>query len=97
MNYRIEYSRLARQDVQSIVDYISLSSPTTAHRFIGELQDRIQRKLSTFPMSGAMIGQVRYTTFGNYVIVYRVDEAAGAVTVLMVTEGHRNWRSLFDE
>ena len=74
MSFRIIYSRLARQDVQGIVDYISCNSRTVALRFVADLQDRIHRKLSTFPMSGAAIGKVRYSTFGNFVVVYRVDE-----------------------
>lgn len=34
---------------------------------------------------------------GHYVVVYRVDGDAQIVTVLLVTEGHRNWRRLIDE
>ena len=36
-------------------------------------------------------------SFGNYVILYRVDERAKTVTVILVTEGHRDWQDLLED
>ena len=52
-------------------------------------------KLSTFPASGPEVARRRYVVFGNYVILYQIEELASTVLVQVIVEGHRNWREAF--
>jgi mRNA-degrading endonuclease RelE of RelBE toxin-antitoxin system len=36
-------------------------------------------------------------SFDNYVILYRVDKPGKTVTIILVTEGHRDWRELLED
>lgn len=92
----VEFADSAQRDLLDIVDFIAYDNERRALSFTDELQNRIVRKLGTFPMSGAAIGSHRYTVFGNYVVVYEVDEAQSAVRIVLITEGHRNWRAAFE-
>jgi len=96
MTYSVNFSPNAESDLAAIAEYIARDSPSRARSFVAELRDRLDRKLSTFPSSGVSVGTLRYTVFGNYVAIYRVNDANNAATILMVTEGHRNWHRLLD-
>lgn len=63
-------------------------------RFVERLQERVVTHLSTMPRAGASLGRFRFLVFRGYVTIYSVDEKAGVVAVLMVSEGHRNWREI---
>ena len=96
MNYNVNFSPNAESDLAAIAEYIARDSPLRARSFVGELRDRLERKLSTFPSSGVSVGPQRYAVFGNYVAIYRMEEDRNTATILMVTEGHRDWRRLLD-
>ena len=53
--------------------------------------------LEDAPRAGVAIGAARYSVFGNYVVVYKIDDAAKRVEVLLVSEGHHQWRRLIEE
>jgi addiction module RelE/StbE family toxin len=94
----VEFADSAQRDLLDIVDFISWDNERRALSFADELQDRIVRKLGTFPLSGVAIGNIgrRYSVFSNYVVVYEIDEAHDKVRIVLVTEGHRNWRPAFE-
>ena len=93
MPYKVSFSREANSDVDSILLYIAADSPATALSFVDRLESRIVGLLSLTPSAGKKIGQARYFSFYNYVVAYIVDDRASTVTVVLVTEGHRNWRA----
>ncbi|WP_366941838.1 type II toxin-antitoxin system RelE/ParE family toxin [Asticcacaulis sp.] len=55
--------------------------------------------LATFPRSGRPVpdisGEHYLLTHDSYLIIYRVDEAAGRVILLRVVHGARDWLALF--
>jgi len=96
MRYEVIFSATADADFDSILHHIAADNPSRAISFVDELRKRAVDFLSIMPRGGTAVGNHRYMAAGNYVVVYLVDEDAGVVTVAMVTEGHRNWRAMFD-
>lgn len=97
MNYRVEIADSVRLDLEQIVEHIAWDNPSRARSFVDELEQRIRNKLSVAPRSGpSLTGEYRYSAFGNYVVVYSVDDADRVVVVMLISEGHRNWRSAFE-
>ncbi|MCR5855924.1 type II toxin-antitoxin system RelE/ParE family toxin [Mesorhizobium sp. J428] len=97
MPYKVSFSTEANSDVDSILFYIAADSPATALNFVDRLESRIVELLSLTPSAGKRIGRARYFSFGNYVVAYIVNEEASTVTVVLVAEGHRNWRADLDD
>lgn len=94
--YHVEFADTADADFDAIQDYIALDNPYRALTFIEELKEAAIRFLSATPNAGSRVGRLRYYRKGNYVVVYAVDEARATVRVVLVTEGHRNWRAAFE-
>ena len=65
--------------------------------FVDEIRQKAEEALELFPNAGRRFGSARMLSFGNYVILYRVDDAAKTVTIILVTEGHRDWQELLEE
>jgi len=97
MTTRIVFTAAAREDLRRIAEYIAVDNPRRARTFVAELRSRLEAKLSAFPASGPMIGTFRYSVFGQYVAIYRQQEKPGSVSVIMVTEGHRDWRRMIED
>lgn len=95
--FHVEFADTADADFDAIQDYIAQDNPHRALTFVEELRGSAVRFLSTTPNAGSPIGRYRYHRKGNYVMVYEVDEARSLVRVVLVTEGHRNWRTAFEE
>jgi plasmid stabilization system protein ParE len=95
--FRVSFSGEANGDVDSILHYIAADSPATALKFVDRLEERIVQLLSSMPFAGRQIGNARYCTFENYVVAYIIDEDISAVTVILVAEGHRQWRADLEE
>ena len=93
--YEVIFSAGADADFDSILFHIAADSPLRAISYIDELRQRTVDFLSSTPKGGTAVGSHRYMVAGSYVVVYLIDESAGTVTVVMVTEGHRNWRPMF--
>ena len=93
MIYKVIVTPQAERNLVEITDYIARDNPVRALSFVDELQQRIQ-SLKTRPMRHAVVSGYRRIVHGNYLIVYHVREDEGAVYVLLVTEGHRNWTRL---
>lgn len=96
MTFGVVLTPHAEADLLTITEYIALENPARARSFVQDLRDRFTRKLSLFPFSGVSVGKVRYAIFARYVVVHTVDETARIVTVVLVTEGHRDWRRLLE-
>lgn len=95
MSFSVVFSEEAELDLAGIANYIAQNNPRRARTFVDELQAFVTEKLSMFPASGVEIGDRRYAIFGNYVVLYRIDEAARVAIVQVIVEGHRNWREAY--
>ncbi len=95
MSFSVIFSEEAELDLAGIAGHIAQDNPRRARTFVDELQAFVTEKLSAFPASGPRIGDRRYAIFGNYVILYRIDETAKVAVVQVIVEGHRNWRVAF--
>jgi plasmid stabilization system protein ParE len=95
-DFVVEFTPLAEADFDAIQHYIAADNPFRAITFVEELRDSAVGFLSVTPHAGSKIGQLRYFSRRNYVVVYRVNDDLHLVQVLLVSEGHRNWRHLLD-
>jgi len=87
--YRLAVSELAHSDLDNIVSYIAvqLANPTAAANFLDEMEKCYGYLKSNSHMyercQDAYLERTGYhkATIKNYVLVYKVDEAARAVTI----------------
>ena len=94
--YRVLFTVHAVADFDHIADFIAEDSPEKALSFVTELQKRAAALLSFNPKAGRSIGDHRLAVFGRYVVIYRIDDEERSVTVVIVTEGHRDWQRLLE-
>lgn len=94
MNFTVKFTRLAEQDIDGIIHFIAQDNPNQALKFVDELQKRAVQTLEVFPRSGSTYKAVRYLPFDSYLVVYDIDETESVVNIVMVTEGHRQWREI---
>ena len=97
MTARVVFTRGARAALQSLAAYIARDHPKRARSFVAQLRSRLEKKLSAFPDSGPVIGRYRYMAVGQYVAIYRTDDGSIPVRVIMITEGHRDWRRMIED
>jgi plasmid stabilization system protein ParE len=98
MNYEVIFTDIANQDFYEILDYIATDSPQNALLFINKLQERTKKTLSTLPFSGVAYKEgFRFFVFDNYIVAYEPNEDRKQVAVYLVSERHRQWRSILDE
>lgn len=102
MAYEIEIAPLANQDLDEIVTYIArtLENPSAAASFLDEV-DSCYRSLQSMPLIYEECRDVRLRALGyrravikNYIMVYRVNEAAKAVRILRFFYGPRDYEKL---
>jgi plasmid stabilization system protein ParE len=93
--YTVKLSSRAQKDLESIFDYIWKDSPANAKRFIGRLLDSIDT-LDHMPYryreprrGRRRSRRIRCMPVGNYLITYKIDEAAALVYVLTIRHGAR--------
>jgi len=96
MTFTVEFAEAARNDLFEILEFIATDNPDRGASFVDELESFIRERLTGFPHSGSQISQHRFIVFRNYVAVYTVDEHIRHVRVVLVTEGHRQWRGAFE-
>lgn len=89
---RVEWSDLAREDLDELVRYISRDSAFYARRF-GEKVVLATRRLKTFPESGRMIPEaedqaLREIIAQGYRVMYRLEPER--VLILAVMHGRRD-------
>jgi toxin ParE1/3/4 len=97
MSYQLVVTPDALNDFVEIAAYIAADSPTRARTFIEELRARMETSLRSFPNAGRRFGDLRLYTAGNYIAAYQVDDDAMIVTIILVTEGHRDWQELLED
>jgi len=84
----------AYADLENIYNWIAKDSLANANSVIERIRYAIENSLSQFPHMGR-IGQMpgtREWVVRNlpYIVVYSVDEARGALTVLSISHGARS-------
>ena len=97
MSYQLAVTEEALNDFLEVSAYIAADSPNRARSFIAELRAQMEISLRSFPNAGRRYGDLRLYTAGNYVAAYRVDDIAKTVTIILVTEGHRDWQELLED
>jgi plasmid stabilization system protein ParE len=83
------WSPLAIERASEIAEYIARDNPSAAVKWTEKLFDKV-RLLKTSPESGRVVpeikrGCVRELIYGNYRIIYRVDEKQ--ISILTVRHG----------
>lgn len=91
---RVIWSPRAVERVAEIADYIAADRPDAARRWVEQVFD-LTKTLTEFPRRGRRVPELnrpeyRELIFGNYRVIYRVDEAR--VSIVTVRDGRR----LFD-
>lgn len=78
--YRIEITEGAKQDMASVHDFIARDKPKAAAKWVRTF-DRHVRSLRDYPMENEVIPEVvetqfsyRHVAWGNYRIIYSVEE-----------------------
>lgn len=89
---RIEWTRSAARDIRTLRDYIALDSEAYAERTARKIVEAVE-KAGTFPRVGRKVPEadddsIREILFGNYRILYRIEESR--VLVLMIIHGARD-------
>jgi toxin ParE1/3/4 len=96
-DYTVRFSEDADADFDGNLHFIAQDNPLRAMSFVDELRQKASAALETFPNAGKPFGAARMLSFGNYAILYRVDEPAKTATIILVTEGHRDWQELMED
>ena len=98
MPRRIEPSRAAIADFDSIYDYISRDNPRAAAQVLRSL-DRSIQLLSDQPKLGKVFRhrrlRLRLLTHGDYLVFY--CERPGVIEIVRVIHGRRNIPDILDE
>ena len=93
--YRILIRRVARDDVDSISEYISQDNPHRAGSFIEELYEKVrmiaERPLS-FPARDDISNGLRSALHGNYLILFRI--VGDEVHISRIVHGSRDLENL---
>lgn len=79
MRRKISWATQAKEDLRAIREYIARDAPTTAVAYTQRLRLSVNR-LKELPFSGQVVPEIgkehiREILFGNYRIIYRVQEA----------------------
>lgn len=100
--YKIEFSKEARNDLISIVDYIknNLQEPNIAKKIAQKIREQIY-SLSNSPKIFPIIDdkflrklELRKTIVDNYIIFYKVIDKEKMVQIIRIIYGKRNWIEL---
>ena len=84
----------AKDDILSILAYISFDNPKAAAAYVSAIEKSCE-KLSQFPESGRVFNETyRVLVIRNHVVLYRYDAGARKVTVARVIDGRRDIAAL---
>jgi len=85
MEYLVKIMPSAQDNLEDIVYYIALDSPTRAASFTKELVVSISNTLSTLPEAGTQHkGNIRKISFKGYTAFYRVKKHQQLVEILYI-------------
>lgn len=76
MEYQIELTTDAENDLKDIVHYIKKDSIENSISFRKSLENRMFNMISVFPYAGTEfkeIDNLRFFNFGNYICVYEIN------------------------
>lgn len=102
MAYKVVETELAVQDLNGILEYISvsLSNPTAASAFADEVE-KCYAGLERMPLMYEQCQDVQLCALGyrkavikNYLLIYKVDEAEKTVYILRFFYGRQNYVEL---
>lgn len=96
MAWKVIFGRVARRDLEGIREFIARDDPAAAISFCGKLLDHA-KGLRLFPERGGHLKErpgARFSVFGSYLIVYRLDQVAETVRILRFWHGARERRHL---
>ena len=102
MDYTIEWTEPATQDLDQILAYVRRNNPSAAVRLGRQITDKVDL-LATSPFLGSVYSQFgsssrRETRQGNYRIFYRVKESEQRIEILAVWHAARQEPNLpFDD
>ena len=87
----LKWSDVAKQDMQSIYDFIARDSIYYANEYTDKLFEAAER-LEEFPYSGRIVPEigdenVREIIYGAYRLMYYVDEGQNMLTVTQISHG----------
>lgn len=95
MDYQIRLSLLARRDLQDIVRYISIDSPSRAREFSAFLVSKT-KMLAHQPLAGRVVpefadDEIREIVVRSYRVVYRVNHVQGVVEIVRFWHARRGF------
>ena len=102
MSYRIIISQKAEKDIIEAADYIEfiLHNPKAADDLLDKVTEAIEN-LSVMPEKFGIVDEpvlkawgIRVFSINNYLVFYRIDEAANSANIVRFLYGKRNWRSI---
>jgi plasmid stabilization system protein ParE len=105
MNYSLNITDLAEEDILSTVRYISevLKSPIAANNLLDEIE-RHEKILEETPYIYPFVQDenlsekgLKYTRIKNYLIFYTIDEDNKIVNVIRFLYGRRDWKNILIE
>lgn len=100
--YRIQYTPLAYEDLDSIDSYIAktLANPSAADHLMEKMEQSINQ-LKDFPYIGSEVGDAYLAAKGyrklvvdNYIVFHLVSEKERTVIVMRVIHGAREYQNL---
>ena len=94
--FDVRFSQAADGDFDDILHFIAKDGPANAVALVDRLERRVRSLLAANPDAGRVVNRFRYFVFDGYVVVYEIDLASQQVTVVLLTEGHRNWRRVLE-
>lgn len=91
MARNLEWLELARDDLFSIVEYVSEENPDAAQRLLDDISAKVS-KLSDFPKvgrPGRVDGTRELVALANYIVVYQEDNSS--IRILRVLHAAQKW------
>lgn len=102
MSYSIIISQKAEKDIIEAADYIEfiLHNPKAADDLLDKVTEAIEN-LSVMPAKFGILDEpvlkawgIRGFSINNYLVFYRINEAAHAVHIVRFLYEKRNWKSI---
>ena len=80
----------AKDDLRSILEFISRDKPMAASAYVAAISNECTR-LVDFPALGRVYdGTYRMLVVGSHVVLYRYDESGASITIAAVVHGSRD-------
>lgn len=98
MDFRLQYTQRALNDLAEIIGYVAEDDPDAASRFGNNLLDHLDL-LTRFPRMGATIrkrSHVRKMFHSPILVYYQIRENKGLIEVLHLRHGARRPPSSFE-